>query len=120
MRIAATDAASGRPVVLSRGPLAAAIRASIAVPFLFLSIKFEGRRLVDGVVSDPLPLRAASDAEVVIALAFAARCRARSNNASRLVAQVSTAMIDNLFDARLEPARGRGQRWRRCPRSSAR
>lgn len=110
LRVTATEAASGAPVTLTRGPLALAIRASIAVPFLFPSVEFEGRRLVDGVVSDPLPLAAAADADVVLALGFRGAMPRRVNRASRLVARVSTALINNLYDARLEAARSRGQR----------
>jgi len=68
--VAATDAASGAPVQLTRGPLARALQASMAVPFLFPSVEFEGRQLVDGVVSDPLPLAAAGSARVIVALGF--------------------------------------------------
>lgn len=110
MRIAATEAATGLPVVLSRGPLALAIQASLSVPFLFPAVRFEGRTLVDGVISDPLPLNAARDAAVVVALGFRGAMPRRVNRASRLVAQVSTAMINNIYEARLDAARARGQR----------
>jgi NTE family protein len=108
--VAATDAASGTPVRLTRGPLARALQASMAVPFLFPSVEFEGRQLVDGVVSDPLPLAAAESAQVIVALGFRGAMPRRVDRASRLVAQVSTALINNLYDARIEAARARGQR----------
>jgi NTE family protein len=110
LRVTATEARTGASVTLTRGPLARAIQASIAVPFLFPSVEFEGRRLVDGVVSDPLPLAAASDADVVLALGFRGAMPRRVDRASRLVAQASTTLINNLYDARLEAARARGQR----------
>jgi NTE family protein len=114
MRIAATDAASGTPVLLSRGPLTTAVLASMAVPFMFPSVEFEGRRLVDGVVSDPMPLAAASDAQVVLSLAFVGALPRRVDRVSRLAAQVSTTMINNLQDARMaaamEVARAQGRR----------
>jgi NTE family protein len=110
LRVAATEAQTGKPVTLTRGSLALAIQASIAVPFLFPAVNFEGRHLVDGVVSDPLPLGAASDAEVVVALGFRGAMPRRVDRAARLVAQVSTAMMNNLYDARLDAARARGQR----------
>src|SRR5262245_51942712 len=49
LRIAATDAATGRGVILNRGRVADAVRASMALPFLFPSVEIEGRRLSDGV-----------------------------------------------------------------------
>jgi len=110
LRVAATDAASGEPVVLTRGGLADALRASIAMPFLFPAVTIEGRRLVDGVISDPLPLAAAADARTVIALGFQGAMPRRVDRASRLVAQVSTAVINNLMQARSVAARAAGQR----------
>ena len=110
LRVAATDAASGEPVVLTEGRLADALRASIAVPFLFPSVTVEGRRLVDGVISDPLPLAAAADARAVIALGFQGSMPRRIDRATRLATQVSTAKINNLMQARNAAARAAGQR----------
>lgn len=110
LRIAATDATTGKAVTLSRGSLALAIQASTAVPFLFPAVNFEGRYLVDGAVSDPLPLSAAADAQVIVTLGFRGAMPSRVNRASRLVARASTAMMNNLYDARLDVARARGQR----------
>lgn len=110
LRIAATDAATGEPVLLTRGPLATALRASMAVPFLFPPVRIDGQRLVDGVVSDPLPVSAALDARVVLTLGFEGRMPRRIDKPSRLVAQVSTALLNNLMRARLETAAARGQR----------
>ena len=110
LRVAATDAASGEPVVLTKGRLADALRASIALPFLFPSVTVDGRRLVDGVISDPLPLSAAADARAVIALGFHGSMPRQVDRPSRLLAQVSTAMINNLMKARNAAARAAGQR----------
>ena len=110
LRVATTCAASGQPVLLTRGPLVDALRASMAVPFIFPSVEIGGRRLVDGVISDPLPIRAAIDAQAVIALGFPGAMPRRVDRASRLVAQTSTALINNLMQARTDAARVAGQR----------
>jgi NTE family protein len=110
LRVAATDAVTGAPVVVRAGSVARAVQASMAVPFLWPSVEIEGHQLVDGVVSDPLPLSAASDAAVLIALGFRGDMPRKVNRISRLVAQVSTALINNLHDARLSAAHARGQR----------
>jgi NTE family protein len=110
LRVAATDAASGEPILLTRGRLVDALRASMALPFIFPSVELGGRRLVDGVVSDPLPVSAASDADVIIALGFRGAMPRRVDRASRLLAQVSTTLTNNLQDARLAAARAAGQR----------
>lgn len=110
LRIAATDATTGEPVMLSHGPLVPALRASMAVPMLFAPVHLDGQRLVDGVASDPLPVAAALDARIVLTLGFTGRLPRRIDRPSRLVAQVSTAVLNNLMRARLETAAARGQR----------
>jgi NTE family protein len=109
LRVAATEAASGAGVVLSRGSLVQALRASMAVPFIFPSINFEGRRLVDGVMSDPLPVAAAFDADVVVTLGLQGALPRRVDGPSRLVAQATTTLINNLQAARLGEARASGR-----------
>lgn len=110
LRIAATDAASGAPVLLTNGPLAPALRASMAVPVLFSPVRIDGRRLVDGVMSDPLPVAGAADAQVVITLGFAGRLPRKIDRPSRMLARYSTALLNNLMQARVEAATARGQR----------
>lgn len=110
LRVAATDAATGHAVVLRQGRLVDALRASMAVPILFPSVAIGGRRLVDGVLSDPLPLAAAADARVVLSLGFFGGLPRRVDRVSRLVAQTSTTLINNLMQARTDAAQARGQK----------
>lgn len=66
----ATDLATGREVWLREGSVAAAVRASIALPGLFTPVRRDGRLLVDGGLVNPVPvsLCRALGAEVVIAV----------------------------------------------------
>ena len=110
LRVVATVAATGESRVLSRGRVADAVRASMALPLIFPSVEIDGQRLSDGVLSDPLPVAAARDADVVLTVGFRGAMPRRVDRASRLVAQVMTAMINNLQQARIEAARVAGQR----------
>jgi len=110
LRVTATDAVSGDSVVIRQGRLVDALRASIAMPFMFAPKFIEGRRVIDGFVSDPLPVSAASDARAVIALGFDAPMPQRVNGPSRLLAQVTSAMTNNLMHARLAAAQADGMR----------
>lgn len=110
LRIATTDVATGAPVVVSRGRISDAVRASMALPFLFPSVEIDGRRLSDGVTSDPLPVGIAADAQAVVTVGFEGALPRRVNRVSRLVAQVSTTMINNLQRARVAAAEAAGQR----------
>lgn len=109
LRVAATNAATGRPVVLTRGRLTDALRASMAVPIIFPSVQIDGQRLVDGVLSDPLPIGAVPDAAVVLTLGFNGDMPRRVDRLSRLVAQTSTTLINNLMQARTAAAQAAGQ-----------
>ena len=64
----ATDLELGTAVVLENGSLASAIVASMAVPALFPPVEYEGRLLVDGGVSNNVPINVARDmgADIVI------------------------------------------------------
>jgi len=54
--LTATDFANGNQAVFSSGRAVDAIRASIAVPFLFSPWPIDGHLYIDGYMSDPLPV----------------------------------------------------------------
>ena len=54
-RAIAGDLATGEPVVLAKGDLAHAVRASMSIPLVFPPVDLEGRRLVDGLIVNNLP-----------------------------------------------------------------
>ena len=69
-RAVATDITTGRPVVLGSGELARALRASMAIPTAFSPVEIDGKLLVDGGVSDNVPVDVvrAMGADIVIAI----------------------------------------------------
>ncbi len=60
-RCIATDAATGKPVVLQNGEIVKAIRASMAIPSVFSSVPYEGTKLVDGGLVRNFPVSDARD-----------------------------------------------------------
>jgi NTE family protein len=68
--IVATDLMSGEKVVFKSGSVADAVRASIAIPGIFVPAKMNGRILVDGGVADRVPVSVVKDmgADIVIAV----------------------------------------------------
>ena len=110
LRVTTTDAATGQRVVLRSGSLVQALRASVALPFMFTPVHIEGRRLIDGFVADPLPVSAAADAHAVLALGFESPMPRRVDGPTRLLAQVTSALTNNLMQARLAEAAGLGTR----------
>jgi len=65
-----TDLATGERVVFRRGDLVHAVRASLSVPVVFLPVRGDGRILVDGFLTDPVPVSLARElgADVVVAV----------------------------------------------------
>ena len=70
-----TDLATGERVVLRRGAAGAAINASCSIPVLFEPVLIDGRSLVDGGLTEPVPVIAAREmgADLVIAVDVAFR-----------------------------------------------
>jgi NTE family protein len=109
LRVAATDAATGEPVHMSRGRVADALRATLAVPLLFAPVAIDGRRLMDGTLSDPLPLAGAADARVVVALGTSDTPQ-QLDRPSQLLDHVTGVMAGNLMRAQRAAARVAGRR----------
>ncbi|MCF7837914.1 MAG: patatin-like phospholipase family protein [Candidatus Marinimicrobia bacterium] len=55
LRVVATDFYSGEPFVFDSGPLLPALKASMAIPGVFVPVEYAGRILVDGGLSNNLP-----------------------------------------------------------------
>ncbi|MBU6142145.1 patatin-like phospholipase family protein [Patescibacteria group bacterium] len=56
LAIVATDIETGEKVVFRNGNAALAVRASACIPGVFIPVEIEGRKLVDGGLSESLPL----------------------------------------------------------------
>jgi NTE family protein len=65
MTIVATDFYAHESLHLREGPLAEAVAASIAIPGIFAPVEIGGRTLVDGGMTQNLPLRAAPEGPVL-------------------------------------------------------
>lgn len=69
-RCVATDMVNGEAVVLHDGPLAQAVRASMAIPGVFTPVEINGRILADGGMVENIPVETAlsMNADAVIAV----------------------------------------------------
>ncbi|MBJ7573583.1 patatin-like phospholipase family protein [Luteimonas sp. MC1828] len=99
LHIAATDLHSGEKVALSSGSIAEAVRASIAMPLLLRPWPVDGRLLVDGGVSDPLPISLAirEGAEIILAMGFARPPLPRIDSLLGIANQAISVTINNLL-----------------------
>jgi NTE family protein len=85
-RAVATDIMTGEMVLLDRGDLVSAMRASMAVPGVFSPVELDGRLLVDGGLVRNLPVDVARKmgAEVLIVVDLAVTPRSREDVKSAL------------------------------------
>jgi NTE family protein len=73
----AADFYTGEEIVLTRGDLVTAVRASISIPGIFKPVNSDNMLLVDGGVVNPVPVKVARDlgADVIIAVNVSPRAR---------------------------------------------
>lgn len=97
--VVATDLYNGEQVVMSEGLIADAVRASISIPYIFPPYKVNGRYLIDGFQSDPLPVGVAikEGADIIIALGFESPYQERITSLMRYNFQVSSITSNNLL-----------------------
>lgn len=75
LAIVCTDLKSGRNVVLTEGPLALLVQASAALPGLFHPVEYQGMLLVDGFLTENVPVSAVRQlgANFIVAVSLSAR-----------------------------------------------
>ncbi len=101
LTVMATDFNTGEEVALTSGSIVDAIRASIAIPFIWGAHQVDGRVLVDGAVSDPLPVDIAikEGAEVILAMGFQAPLPGKVKSISRYAFHMNGIMTNNLYQS---------------------
>ncbi len=99
LHLTATDFHTGEQVVFSSGSLVEAIRASIAIPYIFEPWRIGDRVLVDGFLSDPMPIGVAirEGADVIITMGFESPYQTRVTSALRFAFQLSSITSNNLL-----------------------
>lgn len=100
--ITATDFQTGEQVILGDGLLRDAMRASIALPFVFAPVRVNDRLLMDGFLSDPVPVNVAMQegAGIIVAMGFESPRIHRVSTPMRLALQLTGVMSNNLLRSR--------------------
>lgn len=99
--IVATDMMTGEKVVLKDGSLANSIRASAAIPFVWKPVEIGGRRLLDGCISDPMPVSVAMQegADIILTMGFESPLPSQIRSASRYAFHITSIYTNNLLRA---------------------
>ncbi|HEX6834678.1 MAG TPA: patatin-like phospholipase family protein, partial [Rudaea sp.] len=104
-RSVATDIGSGERVVFARGDLATAIRASMSVPAAFAPIRYQGHLLVDGGITDNVPIDVARELGarrlIVVSVGMPLTSEDQLNSPFAIADQMLNAMMKRQADEQL-------------------
>jgi len=97
--IVATEFHSGEMVILTEGRLVDATRASSAIPMVFPPITWGDKLLVDGAVSNPLPIDVAikEGSDLIVAVGFELPMRRRMNSYTAVTAHLNAIYMNNIL-----------------------
>jgi NTE family protein len=111
LHVIATDVATGQELRISRGPAVDAVMASAAIPAVFAPVEFEGRRLMDGGVSDNTPISHAIElgAEEIYVLptGYACGLPARPKGALAMLLHAMSLLVQQRLQLEVELYRDR-------------
>jgi NTE family protein len=101
LTVMSTDFYTGEQVPLTSGKIVDAIRASIAIPFIWGAHQIGDRTLIDGAVSNPLPVDIAikEGAEVILAMGFQSPLPSKVKSVSRYAFHMNGIMTNNLYQS---------------------
>jgi NTE family protein len=90
---------SGEKITLSEGSVLDAVRASVAIPIIFPPWEVNGRLLIDGAASDPLPVDVAiqEGADIIIAMGFPLSYRAHFRSMTAVQEQLNSIYMNNIL-----------------------
>jgi NTE family protein len=99
--VVATELATGQQATLSKGEIVNAVRASIAIPYIWEPWAVDGRLMLDGCLSAPLPVDVAikEGADVILAMGFESPYPRRIRSATSYAFHVNSIYTNNLFRA---------------------
>ncbi len=100
--IVSTDLYSGEANTHSSGKLFDAVRASIAIPLVFPPWKIGEQFLVDGAVSNPLPVDVAikEGADIILAIGFELPTRSRMRSYTAVTNHFNSLYMNNILKSR--------------------
>ena len=97
--IIATDLYTGESVTITEGSILDAVRASIAIPMVFPAWEVNGQLLVDGAVSNPMPVDVAikEGGEIIAVMGFELPTRTRLRSYTALTNHFNSIYMNNIL-----------------------
>lgn len=102
----ATDIETGEPVVLNKGSIIRAMRASMAIPTVFTPVDIDGKYLVDGGLVRNMPVQEALDmgADIIIGVFVSGEFMNKEEMGSMVSILTQSAFITSVRDSREQMA----------------
>jgi len=99
--IMATDFETGESIAQHEGKLVDALRASVAIPYIWSAWPHNGRMLIDGAASNPLPVDVPirEGVDIILAMGFESPLPSRIKSVSRYAFYINSLMTNNLLHA---------------------
>jgi NTE family protein len=99
--VMATDFETGESIAQHEGKLVDALRASVAIPYIWSAWKHHGRLLIDGAASNPLPVDVPirEGVDIILAMGFQSPLPSRVRSISRYAFYINSLMTNNLLNA---------------------
>ena len=99
--LVATDFETGESIAQHEGRLVDALRASVAIPYLWSAWPHNGRMLIDGAASNPLPVDVPirEGVDIILAMGFESPLPSRIKSVSRYAFYINSLMTNNLLRA---------------------
>ena len=99
--IIATDFETGESIAQHEGKLVDALRASVAIPYIWSAWPHNGRMLIDGAASNPLPVDVPirEGVDIILAVGFESPLPSRIKSVSRYAFYINSLMTNNLLHA---------------------
>lgn len=99
--IMATDFQTGESVAQHEGNIVDALRASVAIPYIWSAWEQNGRLLIDGAASNPLPVDVPirEGVDIILAMGYQTPLPSRIKSISRYAFYINSLMTNNLLHA---------------------
>ena len=97
--VMATDFETGESVAQHEGKLVDALRASVAIPYIWSAWRHNGRLLIDGAASNPLPvdIPIREGFDIILSMGFQSPLPSRIRSVSRYAFYINSLMTNNLL-----------------------
>jgi len=97
------DYLTGEQVIISSGSVSDAVRVSLAQPLLYKPFPIDERLLVDGSLTEPLPVGVAiqNKADIILAISFNSKHRKSNDSLSNFIINVTGILSSNSLEATL-------------------